>query len=81
MSNRLKLIIVAAGIAAILFVLISPLPEIDATAHCRVVAIFLPTAVVGHFLPLVLRAAHENGRYSLVNDGPELLAILCVRNC
>ena len=81
MSDRTKLVILVAAIAAILYVLISPLPEMDATSHCRVIAIAFPTAVVAHLAPLVLGATHETGQCSPVKDTPELLAILCVRNC
>jgi len=81
LSDRTKLLILVAAIAAILYVLISPLPEMDATHHCRVIAIAFPTAVVAHLAPLVLAAIHEIGESSPAKDTPELLAILCVRHC
>ena len=81
MSDRTKLLILVAAIAAMLYVLISPIPEMDATAHCKVIAIAFPSVVVALLAPLMLAATHDLGESSPVKDTPELLAILCVRNC
>jgi hypothetical protein len=82
LSDRAKSIIIAAVIAAILYILISPIPEMDATTHCRVVVVTaFPGAVVAHLSSQSLIEAHRVGQLRTVKDIPELLTVLCVRNC
>jgi hypothetical protein len=80
MSARAKSVIVGVIITAIFLVLVLPIPEMDATARCRVVAIALPPSIV-HLSAQLLMGARDVSPYPQANDGPELLAILCVRNC
>ena len=73
--------IIAAVVAAILYILISPIPEMDATTHCRVVVTAFPSAVVAHLSSQSLIVAHRINQLLTVKDIPELLTVLCVRNC
>ena len=82
MSVRAKRAILGGVIAAILYVLISPLPELDAThllnfppADLMLLVVFLLSLPASRPLPAWLR------REAFVAEGDNLLAQTCVRLC
>jgi hypothetical protein len=81
MRDRAKSVVAGVIITAIFLVLVFPIPEMDATARCRVIAIDLPTSFVIHLPSQLLMAARDASPYSQIEDGLELLTVLCVRNC
>lgn len=80
-SDRAKSLIAILAVVAVFWVLVLPIPELDATARSRPVAIALPPAAILYQPVLLLMTRHEISPRSTAEDTPELLAILCVRNC
>lgn len=80
MFRKARLLIIVAVIAAILFILISPLPEMNATSLHRLAAVILITIVLAHLSATLFLAAPHIGE-STAKDSPDLLAVLCVRHC
>ena len=81
MSDRTKSLIALLTAVAIFWVLVLPIPELDATARSRLIAIALPQAAVLYQSALQLMAAADISPRTAVQATPELLAILCVRIC
>jgi hypothetical protein len=89
-SRRTKLLVLAAAIAAILYVLISPLPEMDATERNGIVIIVI-LAQVAFLTAAKLATDTERSAVSTVRrccykspilpEIPDILAVLCVRTC
>ena len=81
-SARAKLLILTGVIAAILYVLISPLPELDAThlLHFPPQALTL-LALLLFPLPSAQRLPGWLRRDAFVADGDCLIAQTCVRLC
>lgn len=85
MRRDTKFLVLAAAIAAILYVLISPLPEQDAVELVGVVTITLLVAFSDPKPSRVLapnpasRSAANN--LSVFKGVPDLLTIFCVRHC
>jgi hypothetical protein len=80
-SNWARSVIAAVVITVVFFVLVLPLPEMDATARCRAIVISIPPAAITPLSPVLSIAVHEMSPWPKVKDRPELLATLCVRNC
>lgn len=85
MRRDTKFLVLAAAIAAILYVLISPLPEQDAVELAGVVTI---TLLVSFSDPKTSRVLTPNpasrsaaNNLSVFKGVPDLLTILCVRHC
>lgn len=85
MRRDTKFLVLVAAIAAILYVLISPLPEPDAVELAGVVTITLLVAFSDPKTSRVLApnpASRSAANQLLVSKGvPDLLTILCVRHC
>ena len=82
MSARAKLLILSGVIAAILYVLISPLPELDATHLLSFPPQVLILLVLLLFpLPSDPRLPAWLRRDAFVADGDTLIAQTCVRLC
>lgn len=84
MSRRSKSIVLAAVIAAIVFVLISPLPELDASRPRKLESIAFICSFATHGLLAVNPAGVEVGRAGaapISKEVPDVLAILCCRHC
>lgn len=81
MSDRAKSVIIGVIITAIFLVLVLPIPEMDATARCRVVAIALPPPSIVRLSTQLLMAARDISPYPQAKNSPERLAVLCVRTC
>lgn len=81
MYRKAKSMVLAAVIAAILFVLISPLPEMDATALRRVVVIAVTPVVIAQVAIVLLAGVQERPEPGTAINVPDLLAILCIRHC
>lgn len=85
MRRDTKFLVLVAAIAAILYVLISPLPEPDAVELAGVVTITLLVAFSDPKTSRVLapnpasRSAADH--LSVLKGVPDLLTILCVRHC
>jgi hypothetical protein len=83
-SRRSKSIVLAAVIAAIVFVLISPLPELDASRPRKLESIAFICSLATHGLLPVNPAGVEVGRAGaapISKEVPDVLAILCCRHC
>jgi hypothetical protein len=82
-SRRSKSIVLAAVIAAILFVLISPLPEVDASRPRKPESVTFIRSFAHVLLP-VNSAGVEVARAGAAptsKEVPDVLAILCCRHC
>jgi hypothetical protein len=80
-SRRTKTIILLLGLGAILFVLISPLPEIDATNPVKldiVAVIFLPVLIIFLLISLFLSVY---GSPRSMESCLDLQATFCSRLC
>jgi len=89
-SRHTKLLVLAAAIAAILYVLISPLPEMDATERNGIVILVILALV--SFPPgaklttdtercAVSTARRCCYKSPIFQEIPDILAVLCVRTC
>jgi hypothetical protein len=81
-SRRTKTIILLLGICAILYVLISPLPEMDATNSVRldvVAVVFLPVLFIILFTSLFSNTS--GGPRSRLELSLDLQATFCSRLC
>ena len=80
-SNGIKVLLLATIVLAVLFVLISPLPEPDSTGPKNIlIAVLVAIAALGHIsiasVVITLPKAHSP------HQGiPDLLATLCSRQC
>lgn len=82
MSSRTKTIILLLGICAILYVLISPLPEMDATNSVRfdiVAVVFLPVLIIILFTSSLSNTS--GGPRSRLESSLDLQATFCSRLC
>ena len=80
LSDRTKATILALVLAAILFVLISPLPELDSTSPKISIAFLMLVALVLTSVTFVATIPLPSTR-STFQDASDLLAILCSRQC
>jgi len=80
-SDRAKSLIALVTVAAIFWVLVLPIPELDATARSRLITFALPPPATLYQSALLLMARHDISARTVVLDTPKLLAILCVLNC
>ena len=80
-----KFLVLIAAIVAIAYVLIAPIPEMDATEFRQIALVVVISAASGS----VLRKTHSSifavqrriGESPLLKEAPDILAVLCVRTC
>jgi len=79
--SQLTRIILLVVLAAILFVLISPLPELSADSPRNLLTIALFVLVFSLLPAIVLLAIHSGSAQSIRRDSLDLQATLCNRHC
>jgi len=81
LSRNAKLLILAVGILAILYVLISPLPEMDAVELSGAALAVLAMLVIGTPLVVVATRVRWIEPSLFPKENHDLLSALCVRKC
>ena len=80
-----KFLVLMAAIVAIAYVLIAPIPEMDATEFRQIALVVVFSAPSGSLfrkalVPLVA-VQRRIGESPLLKEAPDILAVLCVRTC
>lgn len=80
-----KFLVLMAAIVAIAYVLIAPIPEMDATEFRQVALVVVINAVSDSLFHKIVTpifvARCRTGDSPLLKDASDILAVLCVRTC
>lgn len=80
-----KFLVLMAAIVAIAYVLIAPIPEMDATEFRQVALVVVVSAVSASLfrkaLSRIFPAPRNMGESLLLKKAPDILTVLCVRTC
>lgn len=80
-----KFLVLMVAIIAILYVLISPIPEMDATEFRQIALVVIVIAASGSLfrkiLVPIIAVQRRIGESPLPKEAPDILAVLCVRTC